>query len=109
MERVLTPALPYALLEEPRVLIVDAGGGVGSLTALYHGSSRIMAVEDNPIIVDLVRDKYASFSGSIYQDEKVEVQVSDGRSFIQGRQDSYDLIELSMRSEEHTSELQSRL
>ncbi|OGD44283.1 hypothetical protein A3K69_00485 [Candidatus Bathyarchaeota archaeon RBG_16_57_9] len=92
----LPTALPYALLEEPRVLIVDAGGGLGILTALYHGSSRIMAVEDNPIIVDLVRDKYASFSGSIYQDEKVEVQVSDGRSFIQGRQDSYDLIELSM-------------
>jgi hypothetical protein len=92
----LPSALPYQLLEEPRVLIVDAGGGLGVLTAIFHESSTITIVEENPIIVDLVKNEYASFSGSIYQNPVTHVYVSDGRSFIQGQHEDYDLIELSM-------------
>lgn len=89
-------ALPYHLVEEPRVLIVDAGGGLGVLTAIYHGSASISVVEENPIIVDLVRGQYASYSGFIYSDEAADVSISDGRSFIQGSRETYDAIELSM-------------
>ena len=92
----LPTALPYHLVKEPRVLIVDAGGGLGVLTAMYHGSTSISVVEENPIIVDLVRDEYASFSGFIYGDGAAEVHISDGRSFIQGSGEEYDAIEVSM-------------
>jgi len=92
----LPMALPYHLVEEPKVLIVDAGGGLGVLTAIFHGAESISVVEENPLIVDLVRGRYASFSGFIYGDEVAEVSISDGRSFIQGSQETYDVIELSM-------------
>jgi hypothetical protein len=92
----LPSALPYHLVEAPRVLIVDAGGGLGVLTAMYHGSSSVSVVEENPIIVDLVKNEYASFSGFIYRDHVAEVSISDGRSFIQGSREEYDAIELSM-------------
>lgn len=92
----LPMALPYHLAEEPKVLIVDAGGGLGVLTAIFHGAESISVVEENPLIVDLVRGRYASFSGFIYGDEVADVSISDGRSFIQGSQETYDVIELSM-------------
>ena len=92
----LPTALPYHLVKEPRVLIVDAGGGLGVLTAIYHGSTSISVVEENPIIVDLVINEYASFSGFIYREGVAEVSISDGRSFIQGSREEFDAIELSM-------------
>ena len=92
----LPAALPYRLLSNPRVLVIDAGGGLGVLSALHHDSNWIVAVEVNPIVVELVRQKYRLFSGSIYQNEKVRVVVSEGRSFIRSSREEYDIIELSM-------------
>lgn len=92
----LPSTLSYHLVEKPNALVIDAGGGLGVLAALYFNSSKIYAVEENPIIIDLVRDKYSSFSGFIYSNDKVEVSVSDGRSFIETSKEKYDIIELSM-------------
>jgi hypothetical protein len=92
----LPSTLPYRLVEKPSALVIDAGGGLGVLTALYFNSSKIYAVEENPLIVDLVRDEFSSFSGSIYSDEGVDVSVSDGRSFIETSEEKYGIIELSM-------------
>jgi len=94
--RFLPTALPYHLVRSPRVLVVGSEGGQSVLTALYHGSSSIVAVEANPIVVDLVRERYGAFSGHIYENERVSVRVTEGRSFIQGSEDEYDIIELSM-------------
>jgi len=92
----LPSALPYRFVHNPRVLIVGAGGGLGVLTALHHNPSSVVAVEANPLIVELVQMKYASFSGFIYQDERVRVVVSEGRSFIRGSSGEFDIVELSM-------------
>ena len=92
----LPAALPYWLVQSPKVLVVGSGGGLGVLTALHHDSSEIEAIESNPLIVELVQEDYGAFSGSIYQDEKVSVSVTEGRRFIQSSGDEYDVIELSM-------------
>ena len=92
----LPTALPYQLIKNPKVLIIDAGGGLSVLTALFHNSSLIDAVEENSIVLDLVTKKYVSFSGSIYQNDKVRTTISDGRSYIQSSKDNFDIIELTM-------------
>jgi hypothetical protein len=92
----LPSSLPYMLVQKPHVLVVGAGGGLGVLLALYHNSSSVVAVESNPAIVELIQGKYGSFSGSIYRDERVRVFVSEGRSFIRGSSEKFDIIELSM-------------
>jgi len=92
----LPVALPYWLVQSPKVLVVGSGGGLGVLTALHHDSSEIVAIESNPLIVELVQQDYGAFSGFIYQDEIVSVSVIEGRRFIQSSVDEYDIIELSM-------------
>jgi len=92
----LPSALPYRLVDSPTVLVVGAGGGLDVLKAIYHGSKNIVALEANPIIIELVQGRYGGFSGGIYQDGRVRAVASDGRSYIKGSSDEYDVIELSM-------------
>jgi len=92
----LPMSLPYHTHTHPHVLVLGAGGGLGVLTAMYHNASSIVAVEVNPIIVDLVRNRYREFAGDIYGQEDVRVGVSESRSFIRGSRETYDIIELSM-------------
>jgi len=89
-------ALAYHLLENPRVLILGSGGGSEVLTALYHGAKSIEAVEINPQIVDLVREKYGEFSNHIYSRPDVSVKVAEGRGFIQASSEKYDLIQIAL-------------
>jgi hypothetical protein len=92
----LSSSLPYVLASKQSVLVIGAGGGLDVLKALYYNSEEIVACEVNPIIVQLVKNEYADFSGQIYNNDRVKVIVSDGRSFIEGSRNKFDVIEFSM-------------
>ncbi len=92
----VTSALPYHLLSSARVLILGAGGGEDVQQALHHGASHVTAVEVNPQIVDIVRDRYGDFSRHLLDRTGVTVHVSEARGFVSRDQHSYDLIQLAL-------------
>ncbi|RZV32778.1 MAG: SAM-dependent methyltransferase, partial [Chromatiales bacterium] len=92
----VTAALPYALLDVPRVLVLGAGGGNDVLLALYHGAASVDAVELNPQMSELVADTYAEFAGHIYADERVRLFTREARGFVAQSADSYDLIHIGL-------------
>ncbi len=87
-------ALPYHLRALDRVLVLGAGGGAGVLQAKYHGATRITAVELNPQLVELLRDTYGAFSGHLYDDPRVDVEIADARGFVATTPARYDLIQI---------------
>ena len=89
-------ALPYHLLERPRVLVLGAGGGSEVLLALYHQASTIDAVELNPQMVELVRSAYAQYAGGIYDLPGVRVHVAEARGFVARSRARYELIQLAL-------------
>src|SRR6266480_223515 len=89
-------ALPYHLLKKPEVLILGAGGGTDILLALLHGATTIDAVEINPQLVRLVAERYAAFAGHLYERPGVRVHVAEARSFVAGRRDRYDVIQIPL-------------
>jgi spermidine synthase len=91
-----TAALPYHLLDRPRVLILGAGGGADALLALYHGARQIDAVELNPQLVELIRGRYADFAGHLYERPEVRVHVGEARGFVAASKDRYDLIQIPL-------------
>jgi SAM-dependent methyltransferase len=90
-----TSALPYHLLERPKVLILGVGGGEQALLAIYHHASEIDGVEINPQVVDLVNE-YSDFAGGIFERPEVDVHVGEARGFIRRSDERYDLIQIPL-------------
>ncbi|NOT33776.1 MAG: hypothetical protein HOP12_06345 [Candidatus Eisenbacteria bacterium] len=86
-------AVQYALVQHPRVFVIGSGGGVDLLTAIASGARSITAVEVNPIIVDLMKHRYAAFSGGIYNRPEVQVVNDEARSFIRRSNQHWDVIQ----------------
>jgi spermidine synthase len=82
-------------IEAPRVIVIGVGAGMDVLTALHYGASQITGVEVNAATVDITTRVFADYFGPWARDPRVRLVVDDGRSFIAGRADRYDVIQLS--------------
>jgi hypothetical protein len=89
-------ALPYALLDAPRVLVLGAGGGGEVLRALWHGAAAVDAVEIDPRVVELVNQPLADFSGALYRHPRVTVHVAEARAFVARDRGRYDLVQVAL-------------
>lgn len=86
-------ALPYHLGRPAEVLVLGAAGGSAILRALYFKTPQITAVELNPRMIQLVRDRPA-FSGQLFDRENVRIQPGEARSFVARSSKKFDLIQL---------------
>ncbi|SCY57360.1 Spermine/spermidine synthase [Nitrosospira sp. Nl5] len=92
----LTSALPYQILEKPRVLVLGAGAGSDVLQALYHGAITIDAVELDGNVIDLIRQRFRDFAGDLYNHPQVHVHEAEARGFASTRHERYDLIQVAL-------------
>ena len=76
-------------------LIIGTGGGRDILTARLLGVEKIRAVEINPLIVDIARNRYREFSGDPYGLPGVEVSIRDGRSYAAESREQFDVVQLA--------------
>jgi hypothetical protein len=91
-----TSALPYHLKTINKALILGAGTGSDVLQARFHQSLHIDAVEQNPQIINLVKQSYANYAGDLYTKPEVTLFNKDIRAFISNRDQGYDLVNLSL-------------
>ncbi|MFA6971007.1 MAG: SAM-dependent methyltransferase [Gallionella sp.] len=92
----LTSALPYHMLERPRVLVLGAGGGSDVLQALYHGSVAVDAVELDRNVTDLLRRRFNGYAGNLYAQPGVHVFEAEARGFVNASPERYDLIQVAL-------------
>ena len=82
--------------EKDSALIIGPGGGRDIILAQLGGVKNIDAVEVNQEIIEIGRD-YAWYNGGIYTDfDNLEVIIGEGRNFLRGQEQSYDIIILSL-------------
>jgi spermidine synthase len=91
-----TMALPYHVRRPERVLVVGAGGGTDVLLALKEKASRIIALESNAQVAELMTGPFAVFSGHLYSKPEVQLLIREARQFLHGTEDRFDLIQLSL-------------
>lgn len=88
--------LPYCLVNSNNTLVVGPGGGKDILFALAGGSAKVVGVELNPLIVQVVNE-YGSKAGNIYLNQSdINIVVDEGRSFIRRSNVKYDVISLTL-------------
>ncbi|MEJ7628924.1 MAG: spermidine synthase [Nocardioidaceae bacterium] len=82
---------PYRRLPDTpaNVLIVGAGTGTDVAIALSHGVQHVDAVEIDPRLLEFGETHHPDHA---YQDPRVSTYVDDGRAFLQGTEQRYDLI-----------------
>ena len=91
-----TMALPYHVRPADHVLVLGAGGGADVLLSLRHKVHRIVALEANPQIAELMTGPFAEFSGHLYQRREVQLLVRDARQFLHATEERFDVIQLSL-------------
>lgn len=89
----LPSSIPYKLTKNPKTLIINSGAGLDVLTALKN-NAEVTALETNPIVIDLLKNNYADYSGNIYN--KADVVFGEGRSFVKNSREKYDVIVVSL-------------
>jgi hypothetical protein len=94
----LPAGLVHRIKPEARILCIGAGGGMDLLTALRFGAKQVVGVEINPSVVEAVRSTFLDFQGGLYADQPdvpVEINVAEGRHFLERDDRVYDVVQLS--------------
>ena len=86
----------FRLKKEPDILILNPRGGLEVLNALFHDVYSITVCEDNPIIVDLLKNDLDNFSGEIYNSKLVKLHTGGPRSFVKTSPDKFDIIDIPL-------------
>jgi SAM-dependent methyltransferase len=85
----------YSLTSGPDVLVIGVGGGKDVLAALSLGAASVTGVELNPLMIEVVQDDFAAFSGRPYDDPRVRIAIDEGRNFVASRESRYDVIKIA--------------
>ena len=75
----------------PKTLVIGPGGGSDVLVALGAGSSKVTAVEMNPLMLNFARS-FGARGGNLYDNPRVEVVLSEGRTFVRRTDRSFDVV-----------------
>ncbi|MBI4511599.1 MAG: hypothetical protein HY698_18335 [Deltaproteobacteria bacterium] len=90
-------SLVYSIRNQGTALIIGPGGGTDVISALFHGVTRVVGVEVNPIIVrSIMGERFAEYSGQLYRDPRVHVVVDEGRSYIRRSGELYASIQATL-------------
>lgn len=86
--------LPYRFYRSPpSVLVLGSGMGNDVAAALRNGAERVVAVEIDPLILQLGRTLHFE---QPYQSPRTHVVLDDARSYIENSHDQFDLIVFSL-------------
>ena len=96
--RYLPMFYPYLLKKAPETFVVQFGGGISTVVALKAGASRVTVAEGNPMVLAAFRESRAlrTFTGDILHQPRVRVIDYDGRLYLAGTHERYDVIDLSL-------------
>ena len=93
----LPGAVAYRLVESPRVLVIEPGGGLDVLTALHHGAREVVAVVGNPLEAELLRGRAAEAAGRVFESPQVTVVQTNPRTYLARHDDRFDVVVVSLR------------
>lgn len=91
-----TEAAPYHARARARVLVLGAGAGAPVLLARFHEATQIDAVEPNLFLADLMRTRFAGYSGHLYERAPVTLHAADIRAYVATARGDYDLIDVPL-------------
>jgi len=91
------PSLANVLRPRGEFAIIGPGGGVDVLRAVANGSRNVTGIEINPLIANtIMRGALADYAYHLYERPEVHIHVADGRSYLRGSRDQYDVVQMTL-------------
>lgn len=89
---------PFVLKQQPEVFVVQFGGGISTNLALRSGAKAVTVAEANPMVLNALHDdaRMAKLTGDILRDQRVSIIPYDGRLYVAGAQNKFDVVDLSL-------------
>lgn len=84
----------HALRPRGTACVIGVGGGRDLLAALHFGHERVLGIEINPDIVDLLHD--AAAVSPVTRDPRVEIVTGDGRAVLARREVQCSVLQASL-------------
>lgn len=76
-------------------LVIGVGGGLDIKTALLMGAKRVTGAEINDSTATMMRERFGEFTGQVYDDPRVTIEVADGRSVVARSDQKFDIIQIT--------------
>jgi len=86
----------YELYDNPDVFIFPAGGGTAPDRAVVHGAKRITAVDDNPVIISLLKKRFSDRPDILKKTDEFTLKSGNMRSMISISGNKWDIIEIAL-------------
>lgn len=87
-------SIPFQLTEKNSAFIIGSAGGFEVYCALSNGFKKIVAVEMDPELCDLVKNRYSDFIGDIFHRRGVYLINDEGRTVLNGLDKKFDVIQM---------------
>ncbi|HVJ16150.1 MAG TPA: hypothetical protein VM686_11995 [Polyangiaceae bacterium] len=85
----------YVVRPNPeRALVIGIGGGIDVVSAVSFGAKKVVAAEINPVTVDLMQGKYASYL-EWPRWPQVDLVAAEGRHLVRSSTEQFDTITMA--------------
>ncbi|MEK7705027.1 MAG: hypothetical protein AAB426_08715 [Myxococcota bacterium] len=84
--------LPFVLRPIHSTLVLGSGGGVEVAAARAAGAERVLALEVDPVVNELVRTRLARQLDHLFSQPEVELVTAEARSYLAAHPERFDLI-----------------
>jgi len=88
-------ALAHHLRRDTSVLVIGVGGGRDILTGLVFGQKRIVGVEINRDILDVLSNRFAGYAGDLPRRPGVTLVHDEARSYVTRSRERFGIIQAS--------------
>jgi hypothetical protein len=87
--------LAYTLRRGARALVLDPGSGTNAALSLAAGAAAVDVPVDEPLVVELLRGPYASYTFRLADDPRLHWLPATSRAALAGR-GAYDVVEFAL-------------
>lgn len=85
--------LPMLLHPNPKsVFFLGMGTGITAGTALNYPVEKVVVAEVAPAVITASEEFFEPYTNGLFTDDRVRIAAEDGRNYIRGARNSFDLI-----------------
>jgi hypothetical protein len=86
----------YHIRPVESVAVIGVGGGRDVMSGLYFGAKKIIGIELNPAIFEVLNKKFIDFTGRFVELRQVTLINAEARSWIGQHRPKVDLVQISL-------------